>query len=198
MIFKKSFGENKESEALCNAETTLTAWFKLNKRDKTSRNIKYVEIPRYYIYKFKSWKKRQRSQKFEVIGRLNIVSPKDNERFLLKLLLNHLKDTTSFEDIRTFNNISYQTYKEAALAMGLIKDDSLILVISEEAEDVLLPLQLRKFFAWFILAENIVSNLIWEKFKHFFFVRISKIMKKIMLYRIFKVYWKLKTNVVKI
>ena len=58
----------------------------LNKTDKTARNIKYVEIPRYYIFKSKSWKKRQRSQKFEAIGRLNIVSPKDNERFFLKVL----------------------------------------------------------------------------------------------------------------
>jgi hypothetical protein len=52
--------------------------------------------------------------------------------------------------------------------MGLIEDDSQIYVIFEESTNVMLPFQLRKFFAWFILAENIQGNLIWEKFKHFF------------------------------
>ena len=47
--------------------------------------------------------------RFETISRLNIVSPKDNERFFLKLLLNHVKGVTSFKDIRTFNNITYDT-----------------------------------------------------------------------------------------
>ena len=52
--------------------------------------------------------------------------------------------------------------------MGLIEDDSQIYVIFDEASNVMLPFQLRKFFAWFILAENIQGNLIWNKFKQFF------------------------------
>ena len=52
--------------------------------------------------------------------------------------------------------------------MGLIEDNSQIYVIFDEASNVMLPFQLRKFFAWFILAENIQGNLIWNKFKQFF------------------------------
>ena len=36
--------------------------------------------------------------------------------------------------------------------MGLIEDDSQIFVIFEEATNIMLSFQLRKFFAWFILA----------------------------------------------
>ena len=121
------FEENKELQALRNRETTLTAWFKLNKIDKFAKNIKYVEIPRYYGFtNSKLWKRRERNQEFDVIGRLNIVSPKDNERFFLKLLLNREKGTTSFKDLRTYNNILYATYKETTVAMDLIEDDSQI------------------------------------------------------------------------
>ena len=78
------FEENKELQALRNRETTLTAWFKLNKIDKFAKNIKYVEIPRYYRFtNSKLGKRRERNQQFDAIGRLNIVSPKDNESFFL-------------------------------------------------------------------------------------------------------------------
>lgn len=95
---------------------------------------------------------------------MNIVSPKDSERFFLKLLLNRVKGPHSFEDLRTHNNITYRTYKEAALARGLVENDSHIFNIFKEACNVMLLNQLRKFFAWFILAENIQANIIWEKF----------------------------------
>lgn len=52
--------------------------------------------------------------------------------------------------------------------MGLIEDDSHIYIIFEEACHIMLPFQLRKFFAWFILAENIQGNTIWNKFKNYF------------------------------
>ena len=36
----------------------------------------------------------------------------------------------------------------------------------------MLPYQLRKFFVCFFLAENIQGNLLWNKYKNFFFQRI--------------------------
>ena len=143
-------------QALRNRETTLTAWFKLNKIDKLAKNIKYVEIPRYYGFtNSKLWKRRERNPQFDAIGRLNIVSPKDIERFFLKLLLNRVKGATSFNDLRTYNNILYR------------RRFPNLCFFFYEASNVMLPFQLRKFFAWFILAENIPGNLIWNKFKQF-------------------------------
>lgn len=164
------FEENKEFNALENSGTTLTAWFELNKIDETAKNIKYVNIPCNYVFntKTKSWLKRQRKQRFPTIGRLNIVSPKDSERFHLKLLLNHVKGATSFSNLRTHNGITYDTYRECALELGLIECDQHIFKIFNEACNVMMPPQLRKFFAWFLLAEKFEGNIIRNKYKSFF------------------------------
>uniref|UniRef100_A0ABD2WQX7 ATP-dependent DNA helicase n=1 Tax=Trichogramma kaykai TaxID=54128 RepID=A0ABD2WQX7_9HYME len=164
------FEENKEAEALLKGTTTLTAWFDLNKNDTFAQKIKYINIPTHYKFNkiTKIWEKRKKGQKFATIGRLNVVSPKDNERFFLKLILNRVKGVTSFKDIRTYENITYNTYKETAIAMGLIETDKQIFKIFEEACTIMLPYQLRKYFAWFILSENIDGRLIWAQFKEFF------------------------------
>ena len=52
--------------------------------------------------KTKTWIKKQRNHQFNTIGRMSILSPDDTERFYKTL---------------------YQTYKEAAIALGLIEDD---------------------------------------------------------------------------
>ena len=129
-----------------NTDTTLTAWFKLNKICPFANKIKYRNIPKYFTFtKSKKWVKRSKFNnltenedivtKFETrsIGRMNSVSPKDTERFHLKLILNCKKGAKSFKDLRTRENILYSTYKDAADAMGLIKSDEHMLKDFEEA-----------------------------------------------------------------
>ena len=90
----------------------LTAWFKLNQKDDFAKNIKYVNIPEYYIFnnQTKSWNKRKYMKRNIAIGRLNVVSPKDQERFFLKLKLNKVKGKISFDDIKTFNGVKYHSF----------------------------------------------------------------------------------------
>ena len=52
--------------------------------------------------------------------------------------------------------------------MGLIFHDSQITKMFEEASQIMLPFQLRNFFALFLYAENIKGLTIWENFKSFF------------------------------
>ena len=47
------FDENNIEESLNNSETTLTAWFKLNKVDDFATKIKYANIPKYFKFKDK-------------------------------------------------------------------------------------------------------------------------------------------------
>ena len=95
------FEDNNETKALQNWKTTLTARFELNTKDDHAKNIKYDNIPKYYNFENKCWIKRKRNQEHYTIGRLNIVSPKDIERFHSKLILNRVKGATSFQDLRT-------------------------------------------------------------------------------------------------
>lgn len=84
------FREDKEFEALNKWQTTLTAWLELNSKDEFARTLKYHQIPKYYIYD-KIWVRRKRNRNCSAFGRLTTVSPKDSERFHLKLILNHIK-----------------------------------------------------------------------------------------------------------
>ena len=100
---------------------------------------------------------------------MSIFSPEDTERFHLKLLSYEIKGATSFKNLLTVNKTLYKTYKEAAVALGLIEDDKQKYKIFDEACKIMMPYQLRKFFVCFFLAENIQGNLLWNKYENFFF-----------------------------
>ena len=163
------FEDYQKEEALNkNKDTTLTAWFKLNMEDPFARNIKYVNIPLYYLWNasLKKWIRRKNEQK--VVSRLYNVSPRDIERFHLKLILGYRKGATSFEDLKFYNNKQYLTYLETANAMRLIENDENVYTIFDEAKDIMMPKQLRSFFAYYLITDTvIVSYNLWEKYKVF-------------------------------
>ena len=49
--------------------------------------------------------------------------PSSGERFYLRMLLNIVKGPRNFKELRTINDVTYPTYKEAYYALGLIDDD---------------------------------------------------------------------------
>ena len=52
------------------------------------------------------------------------VSPRDTERYHLRLLLLHTTDACSFEDLKKVNGEICQTFVDAAKRRGLLCDDS--------------------------------------------------------------------------
>ena len=60
------------------------------------------------------------------------VDPK-RELYFLSLLLLHVPGTASFENLRTFENITYATFFEAAAARNLVKIDDVCERCLEEA-----------------------------------------------------------------
>ncbi|XP_058807357.1 uncharacterized protein LOC131673409 [Phymastichus coffea] len=162
------FEETKEIEALSKFETTLTAWFELNKNNDFARKIEYVNIVKYFNFKDKKLVKRVRKQRYPTIGRIGIVHPKDIERYHLKLILNRSKGATSFKDLRTYKKKIYKTYREVAIAMELVDNDKMIYNTFDEACTIMMPYQLRNYFVNLLLTENFEANLIWEKYKNYF------------------------------
>ena len=51
------------------------------------------------------------------------ASPNSGERFYLRLLLTVVRGPTSFENLRTVNNVLHDTFKAACVARGLLEDD---------------------------------------------------------------------------
>ncbi|KAG2661478.1 hypothetical protein PVAP13_1KG506713 [Panicum virgatum] len=92
----------------------------------------------------KKWIKRQHGFK---IGRLYYVNPAEGERFYLRILLMTVKGATSYADLRTYNGIVYETFKEACAARGLLNDDNEWYNTFEEATKWATPSHLRNLFA---------------------------------------------------
>ena len=88
--------------------TTLTAWFLLNQEDEQAHEWFYHEIPEHYVWlrTAKQWKRRHQGGN-KKIGRMYMLRPKDQERFHLRLLLLHVKGATSFQDLRTFEGVTW-------------------------------------------------------------------------------------------
>ena len=64
------------------------------------------------------WVKRRNFSK--AIARVVNVSPKDVERFHLKLILHRMKEAKCFNDLKTFEGVTYNYFKETARAVGLV------------------------------------------------------------------------------
>ncbi|ODM86919.1 ATP-dependent DNA helicase pif1 [Orchesella cincta] len=87
---------------------------------------------------------RPRKTGFEkVLPRMYAVSPRDTERFCLRLLLLHIRGATSYEDLRTVDGVCYETFKEAAIAKNLLDGDENWIKTLEEASLFQMPSQLR-------------------------------------------------------
>ncbi|CAN1799648.1 ATP-dependent DNA helicase PIF1 [Linum perenne] len=97
-------------------------WMKKNKSCPAARQYTYVEFPQHYTWipKDKIWRERQKKV---MIARLYYCHPSSEERFYLRMLLHVVKGCTSFEDILTVNNITYNSFKEACSAYGFLADD---------------------------------------------------------------------------
>ena len=68
-----------------------------------------------------------------------VVSPKDQDRVHLKLILTIKKGSTNWEELKIFEGLKYDDYRSQAIVMGLFKDDSQIFQIFGEAVEIMKP-----------------------------------------------------------
>jgi hypothetical protein len=57
------------------------------------------------------------------LGRIPFINPAEGERYYIKLLLNHIPGAKSFEHLRTYANVVYPTFRQAAEMRGLLADE---------------------------------------------------------------------------
>jgi hypothetical protein len=110
--------------------TPLLAYFKLNnevlnaKERERLAGLTFVRIPEFYMIDkdTREWRKKKHCNK-PTIGCLYAVSPKDRERYFLRALLLKRKCPLSYKDLRTVNGVPYDTFREAAVVLGLVRGD---------------------------------------------------------------------------
>ncbi|KAL8119670.1 hypothetical protein AgCh_016964 [Apium graveolens] len=120
------FEENRSIDNVLNVpgieKTKFTEWLETNRMNEDARNLTYVEFPRHWVWNFKGklWTRRKKGK---AVGRIYYTHPASGERFYMRMLLNFVRGSTSFECIRTINGITYPTFKAACYALGLLDDD---------------------------------------------------------------------------
>ena len=98
-----------------------------------------------------------------------LVNPKRSEHYCIRLLLLHVR-VTLFEDLRTADNILYNTFYEAAKAKNLINEDEEWDRCLEEASKTQFPYALCELFAFICIFHNPTnSRNLYEKYKNNFY-----------------------------
>ena len=113
----------------------------------------------------KKWKRRENGQ--WKIGRMHSAFPAQGERWFLRTLLNHVKGATCYGDLYKHEENTYDTFKEACAARGLLKNDKEWKRAMKEASKIQTGSQLIRFFAS-ILKENdpLKPRKLWKRFRN--------------------------------
>ena len=144
-----------------NRPTKLTAYFNLNLIDHEAHRYLYAEIPEFYVLKEREhqWEERQRGT---CLTRINYIHPTQRELFHLRLLLLHIRGATSFENLRTINGHVFNTFTEAAVAMGIVQNVRIWNETIEEALQVEISSSVRTLFAMICINCNPVNPSAYE------------------------------------
>jgi len=152
VIFRE--GENISTLLEKFLHTKLTRYFELCVNDPESNsNLRYIDFPKKYIWKKGKWQKRKKGSE-KVISRLYMCSPRDKERFYLRILLTQIFGATSYEDLRTINGNLYDTYEDAVRQLGLLDENDEFDKCLKEAATYKFPSRLRQLFASILLFGN--------------------------------------------
>lgn len=99
-----------------------------------AKAMTFEEFPQYFSHSTThgthEWKRRVHKSrdkiqytKANVVSRLYFVYPTQGEIFYLRMLLTHIKGAASFGDFKTHNGVSYTTFKDACIGLGLVGED---------------------------------------------------------------------------
>ncbi|KAI5383244.1 hypothetical protein KIW84_070594 [Lathyrus oleraceus] len=131
-----------------------------------AQNLTYSKFVSKFVYvkKKREWKPRQKGY---TIGRLIWVPPTTGELYYLRLMLTHVKGPRSYNDIKTVNNVKYDTFRDACFAMGFIGDDREFIAAIKEANHWGSGQYLRLLFVHMLLSGSINRpRHVWSKTCH--------------------------------
>jgi hypothetical protein len=148
-------------------QTKFLAWMDANKKYPSARELTYAEFPTKFVWKRdkREWKPRKRGFS---IGRLHFAPPGSGLRFYLRTLLGYARGPTSFDELRTVDNVKYNTFKEACFALGLMNGDGQFIQAIKEASFWGTGMFLRNLFVALLLSGQLhqpgyVWNSTWEE-----------------------------------
>ncbi|KAG6618643.1 helitron helicase-like protein [Phytophthora cinnamomi] len=133
--------------------------------NQVAKTMVYQDIPKLFRWddKAKKWVRRKQYQ--AALGRMVHVTPRDMEKFYMRVLLCHSKGPQSFAKLRTVDGVTYASYRQAALKLGYLEDDAEWIACMEEAAAFKMPYQLRQLFATSIVYSQVSEvRVLWNRF----------------------------------
>ncbi|CAN1128781.1 hypothetical protein LINPERHAP2_LOCUS4846 [Linum perenne] len=152
-----------QTENSYSIDSTTDKWMKLNAYYPGARQYTFVEFPQHFVWnrEAKAWKPRKNKQ---CIGSLYYCHPSSQEVFYLRMLLHTVKGCTSFEDIRTVNGKTYDSFKQTCNAHGFLTDDGEWNHCLEEVSFTATAREMRKLFVTKLLYCQVSDvKSLWEK-----------------------------------
>lgn len=153
------FSNNNAVDKVLNPpNTTLTAFFKLCQTDEFAKTLLYEEIPAFYTWNktTKLFLRRKQGQlinendnirKTDTIGRVYTIHPNNDECYFLRMLLYKINGPTCFNDLKTVEGNTFNTYRETCLHLGLLENDNHWHLALTEATISNSPHNIRTLFA---------------------------------------------------
>jgi len=128
-----------------------------NKIYTEGKDLTYSEFSIKFVWlaKEKEWKPMKKGYN---IGRLIYIPPGSRDLYYLRILLTIQKCCIDYDNIKTINEIFFETYPEACYALGLLADDKEYIDAMKEVSEFASGYQLRRLFVT-LLAMNTISNL---------------------------------------
>lgn len=149
-----TFNSTENIENVCrraeHRNSKLEAFFQLCRDFPTARIYTYQEIPEHYVWDSGqcAWNLRKRGKR---VGRLNSSHYSTGELWYLRMLLCRVRGPTCFQDLRTVEGVTYNTFQEACAASGLLNDDNEWHEAILENVPTAMPHQLRTLFVHIIV-----------------------------------------------
>ncbi|XP_057423555.1 uncharacterized protein LOC130717366 [Lotus japonicus] len=143
--------------------TMFMAWMRANAKYDIAKDLTYADFPSKFVYDRAKCEWRPRKRGFS-IGRMNFMPPGTGELFYMRLLLNVQRGCSSFEELRTVENHTHDTFQEACDALGLLTDDRQFIDAIQEASELGSGFYLRALFVRLLLSNTMANPLnVWEK-----------------------------------
>jgi len=143
-------------------ESMFTSWMECNKKYSNARDLTYPQFVTRCVYNKnqRCWKPRKKGN---TIGRLMWLPPATGELCYLRRMLEIVKGPMSYVDMRTVENITYPTFREACEASRFLADDIEYVEAIKEAKEWGLGNFLRRLFV--ILMSNSIQKPddLWKK-----------------------------------
>jgi len=125
----------------------LTEYFNVNRSNPATRQYLYREFPEHFSWnKSKKFWKPRKIKRIQ-IGRLVYANPAEGERCYLRIMLNHVRGATLYENLRTWRGVTYATFRQSCEVMGLVESDKSLDDCLTELAQFRMPCSLRRLLA---------------------------------------------------